>query len=183
MLAAVDRAIQQSSPVCFFITIAVPVGVVEAVRAAHAGSGLRIEPTANTAAIVAAGSGRAPLLVTGGGCSCAWYAIPGAVRREARAARARARYERLGWSRAKIERALAGMKRDSRPGEGLHPVIVDLLRHIATPHGPVAAWVHDFHGKVETEAYAPTRRLRWSLAELDRLAPTLPLDTIVEIVG
>jgi hypothetical protein len=168
---------------CFFITIAVPARSVGAVRAVHAGAGMAIEPTANPSAVAAAGAGRVPLLVTGGGCSCAWYTPPAALDADEKAARARARYERLGWSAAKIERALASAARPPRAGDGLHEVVVELLQAIALAHGSVAAWVHDVHGAVETESYELSRTVAWTSEELARNASSFPLDVRIEITA
>jgi hypothetical protein len=167
--------------VCYIITIAVSNTSKDAIRAAHAAPDLSIDVTANPAAVAAAGAGRTPLLVTGGGCSCGWYTEPASHRHEQRAARARARYQRLGWSQAKIDRALASVVCQARPGDGLHPVIVDLLRSIAASCGRVSVWVHDFHGRLEHEPYTIARREQWTLAELEHRASTLGLDTIADI--
>jgi hypothetical protein len=142
---------------CYFITIAVPIGAAAAVIASHAGAGISIEPTRNASALAAAGAGRSPLLVTGGGCSCGWYNRPASLDAEAKAARAKARYERLGWSRAKIERALSSIERSTRADDGLHRVIVGLLREVVLAHGGAAVWVHDFSGHVERETYTIAR--------------------------
>jgi hypothetical protein len=166
---------------CFFITIAVPEDAAGAVCANHSGRGMEITPTRSAAARVAAGAGRVPLLVTGGGCSCGWYTRPGGADAEARLARARARYQRLGWSGVKIERALAGMARPARAGDGLHAVIVDLLRAVVRAHGPVAVWVHDFSGKVEREPYTIARRERWALEDLAARAALLSPDVLAEV--
>ena len=95
---------------CFFIAIAVPSNEAERVRTEHAARGMHIAPTANAAARAAAGPGRVPLLVTTGGCSCDWYKRPAESEAESEAhskiLKAKARYERMGWSKAKIERAL-----------------------------------------------------------------------------
>lgn len=168
---------------CYFITIALPREHADAVRAAHASAGLSIERTTNAAALEAAGSGWTPLLVTGGGCSCGWYARPSAAGLEERLAAAKRKYERKGWSAAKIARALEAMATRPRPDEGLHATIVELLTAIASRHGAVRVWVHDFTGKVESEAYAIAGRERWPLAELPERASALDMDVVVEIVA
>lgn len=168
---------------CFFITIAVPSNAVEPVRTEHAARGMHIAPTANASARAAAGPGRTPLLVTTGGCSCDWYKRPAESEAEAdsKIAKARARYERMGWSKAKIERALEAMSRPPRHDFGLHPVVIELLQAVARDCGSTSVWVHDFSGDVEVEPYSLVQRERWRQSEVAARSATLAPDTLAEI--
>lgn len=168
---------------CFFIAIAVPHNAAERVRAEHTVRGMQIAPTANASARAAAGPGRVPLLVTTGGCSCDWYKRPAESESEAasKLAKARARYERMGWSQAKIERALEGMTRSPRHDFGLHPVVIELLQAVARDCGSAAVWVHDFSGDVEVEPYSLVQRERWRQSEVAARSATLAPDTLAEI--
>jgi hypothetical protein len=168
---------------CFFIAIAVPHDAAERVRAEHTVRGMQIAPTANASARAAAGPGRVPLLVTTGGCSCDWYKRPAESESEAasKLAKARARYERMGWSQAKIERALEGMTRSPRHDFGLHPVVIELLQAVARDCGSAAVWVHDFSGDVEAEPYTIAKRERWRQSEVAARSVTLAPDTLAEI--
>lgn len=166
---------------CFFITIAVPSDAVERVRTEHAARGMHIAPTANALARSLAGSGRTPLLVTTGGCSCDWYKRPLESEAESKVAKARARYERIGWSSAKIERAMEGMSRVPRHDFGLHPVVIELLQAVARDCGSAAVWVHDFSGDVEVEPYSLVQRERWGQSEVAARSGTLGPDTLAEI--
>ena len=172
---------------CFFITIAVSSNAVEGVRTERAVRGMHIAPTANASARAAAGPGRVPLLVTTGGCSCDWYKRPSEAESgaesgaESKIAKARARYERMGWSQAKIERALEGMTRSPRHDFGLHPVVIELLQAVARDCGSAAVWVHDFSGDVEAEPYTIAKRERWRQSEVAARSATLAPDTLAEI--
>lgn len=166
---------------CYFITIAVAARAAGAVCARHSGRGMTLSATQNASAREAAGALRVPLLVTGGGCSCAWYARPSSADAAEKIERARARYLRDGWSRAKIERALAGMARPAREGEGLHAVVVELIGEVVASHGPAAIWVHDFSKDVEREAYAIVGRERWPLAEVAARGAGLAPDVLAEV--
>ncbi len=166
---------------CFFITIAVPAHSAELICQQHSTRQLTISATTNPSALAAAGAGRLPLLVTGGGCSCAWYKPPAAADAQAKLARARAKYEKLGWSAAKIDRAMDAMERTPRQDEGLHHVILDLLRTIVTAHGPAAIWVHDFSGNIELEPYTISRHEQWSSSSLAESAATLCPDVIAQL--
>lgn len=168
---------------CYFITIAVPQDAARAVIARHDARHMRVTLTKNPAALAAAEAGWTPLLVTGGGCSCGWYKRPASAGAEDARLRARRKYARLGWSQAKIERALGSVDRPANPDDGLHPVIIGLLRAIATEHGRARIWVHDFTGKVETEAYRITAQQRWPLAQLAERAAALDVDTVATLVA
>lgn len=89
----------------------------------------------------------------------------------------------MGWSPSKIERALASKAAKPKTDDGLHAVVVDLLAGVAVRHGAVRVWVHDFRGRVETEAYLADRREVWSIADLTSRAATLEPDVLVEIVA
>lgn len=167
---------------CYFITIAVPQDAAQAVMAQHDARDMNVAVTRNPAALAAAEIGWTPLLVTGGGCSCGWYKRPGTAGAEAARLRARRKYEKRGWSESKIERALGSVHRRAKPDDGLHSVIIDLLRAIATEHGRVRVWVHDFTGKVEIEAYQIAARQRWTLAQLAAEAAALDVDTVATLV-
>ncbi len=169
--------------VCWFITIAVPENAVAEVLAAHGAPGISIAPTQNPSALAAAGAGWKPLLVTGGGCSCAWYRRPSAAGADEELARARRKYESMNWSPTKIARALASMRSKPRPGEGLHTVIIDLLVAVAKRHGKVRVWVHDFTGRVETEPFELARRESWPIADLLSRAAALEQDVLAEVVA
>lgn len=165
---------------CFFITIAVPAGVVDSVRerSREAGS---IQPTANPSAVAASGPGMAPLLVSFGGCSCGWYKRPGSSTIADKGAKAEARYHKLGWSQAKIDRALASMKRAPLPDDGLHPHIVELLSTIVQEHSAASVWVHWFSGKVENETYTIAGHQQCALSDLPRCAMELGTDIVLKI--
>lgn len=165
---------------CFFITMAVPADAADEVARRHAEPGLRIDRTGNPSAVEAAGPARTPLLVTGGGCSCAWYRRPGTDPLHDRA-RAEAKYRRLGWSETKIERAIASMRKAPRPGDGVHAVVMDLLTAVAHDCGEVCVWVHDFTGRVEREPYAITRRIRCACADLPAYARVLDTDVALTV--
>ena len=172
---------------CFFIAIAVPSNAAERVRTEHAARGMHIAPTANASARAAAGPGRVPLLVTTGGCSCDWYRRPAESEAESEAhskiLKAKARYERMGWSKAKIERALEGMARSPQHDFGLQPVVVELLQAVARDCGSTAIWVHDFSGDVEVEPYTIARREHWPSSEIAGRAAMLAPDTVAAIVA
>jgi hypothetical protein len=73
------------------------------------------------------------------------------------------------------------MRAKPRSDEGLHEVIIDLLVGVAKRHGKVRVWVHDFTGRVETEAFEIARRETWPIAEVVSRAAALECDVLVEV--
>lgn len=173
-------AADNNSAMCWIISIAVPDNAVAAVRAAHGGAGISIAPTRNPSALAAAGAGWTPLLLTGGGCSCAWYRRPNAAGADEAIARAQRKYEKMHWSSTKIARALASMRPKPRPDDGLHPVIIDMLAALLARHDAVRVWVHDFSGGIETESYQIASRATWPDSQLASRAATLEPDVLAE---
>lgn len=167
---------------CYFITMAVPKGQAEDIRKKYAESGLSLDPTSNPSAQQPAGPDFVPLLVTGGGCSCAWYVRPDCDTHDEEQRRRREKYRKLGWSDAKIERALATPPKTPPPDSGLHPTIRDLLKEVAAECGEVRVWVHDFTGRAESEPYTIRRTQSCALSEVDSHARELGLDNVLTIL-
>ncbi len=174
---------ENNSSMCWYISIAVPDNAVAEVCAAHGGAGISIAPTRNPSALAVAGAGWTPLLVTGGGCSCAWYRRPNAAGADEAIARAQRKYEKMHWSSTKIARALASMRPKPRPDDGLHPVIIDMLTALLSRHGTVRVWVHDFSGGIETETYQIASRAMWPDSQLASRAATLEPDVLSEFIA
>src|SRR5215213_1542275 len=90
---------------CFFLTVAVPSQHAERIGEAF-GRGFQTHPTANASVTAALPAGYAARLVTSGMCSCDLYARPRTADAPDPATHLRRKYEKRGWSEAKIKRAL-----------------------------------------------------------------------------
>lgn len=167
---------------CWYLTLAVPAGRSAEIVGWLDATSFGVEATGNSSAHTVAGKGFEPFLVTRGPCSCGLYRDP-QIPIPDRQRNKRAKYERRGWSEAKIERALADSARASRPEEvnGPHPEVIALAAEAAKRAGTVRLWAHFFNGHVETETYAggPVRRV--PVARLPEAAPTLNPDEVLEI--
>lgn len=110
---------------------------------------------ANASVEAAFGPGFSLFLVADGGCSCSLYSSPRSKGRE-RSETLREKYARLGWSEAKIARALeasaAAREQNRRATEaGLREDIASFLADLANDAGEVRVIVHHYHGSFAEE--------------------------------
>lgn len=122
--------------------------------------------------------------VTIGGCSC--DLVGG--RHDGRSgdgANQRRRYERLGWSRAKIDRALQassaahGLDHASTPARRFREGVLALLERMPS----IRVFVHMYSGDFDTEVVVSRRMAKVSRAEYQAAHGAIPEDTLVEIAG
>jgi hypothetical protein len=138
--------------------------------------------TDNPSALMAAGDGMVPFLVPGTTCSCGLYQAPNAVRsNKGNLEQRRKKYERLGWSQPKIERALLDNETSARMREddGLNPELVGLLSKIMGLAGKVLVWVHWFSGSVEKEPYQVASVREVAFDDLPSAANALVPDVVL----
>ncbi|HEY0158705.1 MAG TPA: hypothetical protein VGF28_15585 [Thermoanaerobaculia bacterium] len=141
---------------CYLIQFGVPA------RHAHAvpkGRLPRVDRQHNPSVSAAFGSSFATFCVTDGGCSCHLYSAPdreGSERDRTRTGMLRRKYERLGWSKAEIARALAASvegraqsNHDSPPG--IRPDVAELLADLVDVAGEIRLIVHQYHGSFAEE--------------------------------
>lgn len=140
---------------CFFLTIAVPLQHTTRVREWMSPE-LKTHPTKNPSVMAALPPDYAAHLVTTGMCSCDLYACPESEKPKDRTAHLRQKYERLGWSKAKISRAIKQVESDSarakKPLSGFRPDVVERAVAICRVTGNLAIVVHWYQGDVETES-------------------------------
>lgn len=145
---------------CFFITLALSAEHA-ALVARMADQKLAIRPQTNASVARLVGD-RAMFILTSGGCSCDLYVSKSgdgtAAARELNAARRR--YSKLGWSAAKVERALAARHTSADRGRrvvGLRQDARELVARIAEAAGEVGLLVHAYSGDVEVETVLAAR--------------------------
>lgn len=167
---------------CYFITMAVPCSSTDRVLSLSE-PGLSLQKTRNLSARAAAGNGKDAILVTGGGCSCAWYREPRSLKRQQNSISLREKYSKKGWSQSRIERVLAqqtATKTD--PGDGLHGVIVDLVEEAISYCEELILWIRFFNGEVESETYQILSHERYSLADFKQIADRIMPSVAYKIV-
>ena len=122
------------------------------------------------------------LNVTVGGCSCGLFPTPAKADHDEGERR---RYEKKGWSAAKIERALQasratrGRESESQNARRFREGIVALLQRTSS----VRLFVHMYSGAFDSEPVSSIRSISMTVDEYQRQHGALPEDVLVEIAG
>jgi hypothetical protein len=139
---------------CFFLTVAVPAKQVKRIGEVFA-RGFGTHATQNASVSAALPVGYKARLVTSGMCSCGLYAPPRVAAESDPSARLRSKYEKLGWTEAKIQRSLkqnvASTSQQHPPVPGLRDDVADRLNALCRAAGSVAFLVHWYNGDLESE--------------------------------
>jgi hypothetical protein len=136
---------------CYFIHIGVPAAHAATIESPRVP---RIEPHDNPSVAAAFGPSFALFGITDGGCACRLYSSPDGWSDRDRTDTRRRKYERMGWSEAKIARALAASGEAQAQSErepGLSADVAKLVANIATTAGEVRLIVHDYRGSFAEE--------------------------------
>ena len=142
---------------CYFITVGVPRDKAEFLEE-HVPRGLHVEGVANPSTLQQMARGLRTYLVTTGGCSCGLFSEPWHESEERREAQSHAeqerrlrKYERMGWSTAKIDRALRQRPtgRMAEPLVGLRGDVQRFLGELAANIGELAVVVHWYDENVQ----------------------------------
>jgi hypothetical protein len=165
---------------CYLIHLGVPVrsaAAIQSNRLPH------VSPARNESVSAAFGPAFALFSVSEGGCACNLYSPPKAGsddqdRMETR----RKKYERLGWSAAKIDRALADSVEARAHAEetkraGLREDVAIYVADLADRAGEVRLVVHFYHGSFSDEQ-VPSRTTRTIAAHELRRGLPLAEDTV-----
>lgn len=142
---------------CYFITIGLPEDKAQFLED-HIPRGFHIAPIENLSVLEQMGRGFRTYLLMSGGCSCSLFNEPrpeakeaGQTREHSRRERLRRKYEKMGWSAAKIDRALTQLPR-GREGEsftGLRGDVQHFVGELALNVGEVAVVAHWYDGDVQ----------------------------------
>jgi hypothetical protein len=142
---------------------------------------LRASPTKNPTVLRTLGG--VPYDITDGHCSCSFYVAPATVdRAEAEINAERGRYEKEGWSKAKIDRALeAKSKLHSRtarsPAFDFPGAVGALLR----AGSGVRLLCHSYGGRFDEEIFEVTTTITMALESLAFQRSSFPEDAIVTL--
>jgi hypothetical protein len=171
---------------CFFLTVAVPAKNVDRIDEVF-GPALACRPSNNPTVARAMPRGYAARTATVGGCSCDLYARPGAASPADSADHLRRKYEKRGWSAAKIARAIEQAAKHgattNRPANGLRSDIIDRLRQLCQAAGGVSLLIHWYHGDVDTEPITPAVTRGCGVDDLAVLARELCEDQVLVIAA
>jgi hypothetical protein len=167
---------------CFFLTIAVPSQHADRISEAF-GRGFQISASTNPSVAAALPARYEARLVTSGMCSCGLYARPNSVERADPATHLRRKYEKLGWSEAKIERAIeqaaASASKSNPPNSGIRADVIKRLGTLCHAAGSVAILVHFYNGDVESERLTLGQPIYCGCDDLAARAQTLDEDQVL----
>lgn len=150
---------------CYFITIGLPEGKTEFLEH-RVQRGFHIAPVANASILQQIGQDFRTYLLMSGGCSCDLFREPPTKTEAERDAhtrsakeRLRHKYEKMGWSKTKIDRALAQRPKDrgTQAFVGLRGDVQRFLGELATNVSQLAILVHWYDGDVEEPRIACTQ--------------------------
>jgi len=119
--------------------------------------------------------------VTDGGCSCSIYRGPLDRSTQNEHAHWRRRYQRKGWSAAKIERALESKREDRQRRRDAAAEFCGAVEHIIKSGGVVAVLAHGFQGRFAEEQVRILSHTAITLIEYLAGEGRLPEDTVVTV--
>jgi hypothetical protein len=166
---------------CFFLTIAVPEKQVQHIAGTF-GPGFQTFPSANAAVSAALPEGYVARVLTSGMCSCDLYSRPGGAAAASPEDHLRRKYEKRGWSEAKIVRALKQTEAQSKSHPrfaGVRADVVERLQRLCESGGGVALLVHWYNGDVDTERFSPSHAASCRCDELPARARALSEDVVL----
>ncbi len=167
---------------CFFLTIAVPTKHVERIGAVF-GRGFQSHSTANPSVTAALPAGYSARLITSGMCSCDLYARPHSADAHDPAMHLRRKYEKRGWSEAKIARTLEQVavkeSKTHRATSGFRSDVLSGIEALCRAAGSVALVIHWYSGDIESERLPLGKPLRCKCAELTSQAHSLVEDQVL----
>jgi hypothetical protein len=121
--------------------------------------------------------------VTTGFCSCELYSRPGRPRTEQLAEQLQRKYQKRGWSQAKIQRAVEQAKQSQArfpaSAGGIREDVIERLQVLAESAGAVGVFAHWYGGNPESELLELKQFATCDLANLKRQAAQLPEDQLL----
>ena len=97
-------------------------------------------------------------------------------------ARARAEYQKKGWSEAKISRALQSKRESESRREDKYAIFRRSMAALVDAIGPVRLFVHMYGGELKTENVGIAKQLTVYLQDFESSAESFPSDTILTLM-
>ena len=165
---------------CVIVTVGVA-GFRGDVAATFRASGFAAEPAANPTSAAMPSNG-ARLDITAGGCSCSFYCGDTPQKPDPEAARRR--YERKGWTQAKIDRALAASQtaHKGKPRNDLSVQFASAVGALAKQGARVTLLAHMFSGSFD-EPFEIAGTTALPLEHYLETRNYFPEDTLVTLVA
>jgi hypothetical protein len=167
---------------CYFLTIAVPSRHAELLEQLFQPE-FQTQAITNPHAATAFPPDYVPRVIASGFCSCDLFASPDRAQTDDFTAQLRLKYQRAGWSEAKIQRAIEQAEvsrgRSPRPERGLRRDVIDRLRKLAETAGAVGVFAHWYTGDLASETLELERLPSCGLDDLPQRAAELNEDQIL----
>lgn len=167
---------------CYFITLGVPKNSQNLLHEQF-GRGFALYPSTNASIRRVLPAAFEMWLLTSGMCCCDLYVKPGDQLPELRVDELKAKFRKLGWSPAKVERAAQQAAAKPRFGgpafTGLRDDIAEKLVAVTRETGSTALVVHWYNGDVETEKFMVSTGGRYQATSFSASAAQLPPDTLI----
>jgi hypothetical protein len=146
---------------------------------------MHVEQSANPSLAKAMGAHRELLVLTTHGCSCSLYHRAGESDDEPnRADKLAKKATRMGWSAAKLHRAVgSGTKAGPMHFVGLREDVAQLLTEVAQSIWQIGIVIHWYDGSLESETIAVRSTLTIPAPTLQKHAPGLAEDTLIWLCG
>jgi hypothetical protein len=164
---------------CYLIHIGIPAAHAERVVSPRP---FRVARHDNPSVSAAFGPSFKPFSIESGGCACSIYSSPDAQHLETKPSpeSRRKRYEKLGWSEAKIRRALSDAERErTEERDGIRDDVTAYIAELAAAAGELKLIVHEYRG-LFAEEHVPHARNHALTADELRGFP-IALDTVYTI--
>lgn len=165
---------------CHFLTIAVPGRAVPEVPKEYRRKVHFVKQT-NRSVTKFTPTDWISFIAISGGCSCDFYRTPHDTT-ENRSNQLQ-KYQKRGWSEAKIQRTLESQKVPPTRCAGLRDDIRDLVTNLTNELGEIRLFLHWYSGDVETEDFALNDAGRISLEDFRRDTTALREETTIKIQG
>lgn len=168
---------------CYFITIGVPARHRQLVEALQKGR-FRVDRSSNPSVARLFPPDDALFTLIDGHCSCALYIQDESTTAEADEGKARARYQRQGWSEAKISRALEAKRqaRSANQRDDHRAEFCERIAGVVEAIGRVRLFVHMYSGDIDSENIGTTAHVTIRLDDFVQRQGAFQVDTVVELV-
>lgn len=169
---------------CYLVTVGTSGSQADVEGLVGLNSRLVVHPSKNLSLRSLFPQGDRLFQVTSGGCSCDLVIRSNELSRDEQCARLRARYQRKGWSPAKIERALADWEiaheRQTQHQAAPQAELCALLRAMTSKPGGLRVLIHFYSGHFDSELVTSGERIR---IRVDRLVDVSVIgeDRLVEV--
>ncbi len=168
---------------CYYIAVVVPAAKAEELFSSS-GSQFDIEPLSNQSIMALLPAGYALFTLSRDGCGCGLYSVPKDPKQpEEEVAALRRKYEKRGWSEAKISRALqaVSMKSRARSCGGIDNEVAEYLQAVCVHTSRLAILPFFCGGPLEDEKIALSQKVSCRSSDLPTAGALLEVNSLLQV--